>query len=115
MLHPPRRRNRNRGEEGHRDRDRAGRPGDVPHRRWRRLWRSGQAPERGGRTRYCGGRRDQTERVMIADDRKARLLETMKETGLDVLMVYGNAWQGDYLRYATDFGILEGQALALVR
>ena len=35
--------------------------------------------------------------------------------GLDVLLVYGNAWQGDYLRYATDFGILEGQALAIVR
>ena len=38
----------------------------------------------------------------------------MAETGLDVLLVYGNAWQCDYLRYATDFGILEGQALALV-
>ena len=32
-----------------------------------------------------------------------------------MLLVYGNAWQGDYLRYATDFGILEGQALAIVR
>jgi Xaa-Pro aminopeptidase len=51
----------------------------------------------------------------IADDRKARLIEAMSETGLDTLLVYGNAWQGDYLRYATDFGILEGQALALVR
>jgi Xaa-Pro dipeptidase len=39
----------------------------------------------------------------------------MGESGLDVLLVYGNAWQGDYLRYATDFGILEGQALAIVR
>ena len=39
----------------------------------------------------------------------------MQESGLDVLLVYGNAWQGDYLRYATDFGILEGQALAIVR
>jgi Xaa-Pro aminopeptidase len=52
---------------------------------------------------------------MIADDRKARLMEAMAEAGLDALLVYGNAWQGDYLRYATDFGILEGQALALVR
>src|SRR4029077_17367860 len=34
---------------------------------------------------------------------------------LDMLLVYGNAWQCDYLRYATNFGILEGQALALVR
>jgi Xaa-Pro aminopeptidase len=52
---------------------------------------------------------------MIADDRRARLIEAMAETGLDMLLVYGNAWQVDYLRYATDFGILEGQALALVR
>ncbi len=53
--------------------------------------------------------------MVIADDRKARLIEAMAEAGLDVLLVYGNAWQGDYLRYATDFGILEGQALAFVR
>ena len=52
---------------------------------------------------------------MIADDRRARLIEAMAETGLDMLLVHGNAWQVDYLRYATDFGILEGQALALVR
>jgi Xaa-Pro aminopeptidase len=39
----------------------------------------------------------------------------MAEAGLDMLLVYGNAWQGDYLRYTTDYGILEGQALALVR
>jgi Xaa-Pro aminopeptidase len=52
---------------------------------------------------------------MIADDRRARLITTMAGAGLDTLLVYGNAWQGDYLRYATDFGILEGQALALVR
>src|SRR5215204_993566 len=52
---------------------------------------------------------------MIADERKKRLTEAMKDAGLDALLVYGNAWQGDYLRYATDFGILEGQALAIVR
>ena len=52
---------------------------------------------------------------MIADDRRERLIEAMAEIGLDMLLVYGNAWQVDYLRYATDFGILEGQALALVR
>jgi Xaa-Pro dipeptidase len=51
----------------------------------------------------------------IAAERRARLIEAMAEAGLDTLLVYGNAWQGDYLRYATDFGILEGQALALVR
>ena len=52
---------------------------------------------------------------MIADERKKRLIDAMQEAGLDALLVYGNAWQGDYLRYATDFGILEGQALAIVR
>src|SRR6266700_7726663 len=51
----------------------------------------------------------------IAKERKARLIDAMAEAGLDLLLVYGNAWQNDYLRYATDFGILEGQALALVR
>ena len=51
---------------------------------------------------------------MIANDRRARLIGAMADAGLDTLLVYGNAWQGDYLRYATDFGILEGQALALV-
>src|SRR5207247_9372285 len=52
---------------------------------------------------------------MIADQRRKRLTDAMQESGLDLLVVYGNAWQNDYLRYATDFGILEGQALALVR
>jgi Xaa-Pro aminopeptidase len=52
---------------------------------------------------------------MIGNDRKVRLTEAMAEAGLDMLLVYGNAWQCDYLRYATDFGILEGQALALIR
>ena len=51
---------------------------------------------------------------MIGDDRSARLTAAMADAGLDMLLVYGNAWQGDYLRYATDFGIVEGQALALV-
>jgi len=51
----------------------------------------------------------------IAQQRRTRLIDAMAEAGLDLLVVYGNAWQNDYLRYATDFGILEGQALALVR
>jgi Xaa-Pro aminopeptidase len=51
----------------------------------------------------------------IAAERRARLIGAMAEAGLDAVLVYGNAWQNDYLRYATDFGILEGQALALAR
>jgi Xaa-Pro aminopeptidase len=52
---------------------------------------------------------------MLSDDRRKRLIETMSEAGLDAVLLYGNAWQNDYLRYAADFGILEGQALATVR
>jgi Xaa-Pro dipeptidase len=52
---------------------------------------------------------------MIYDDRKKRLLAAMAESAIDMLVVYGNAWQSDYLRYTTDYSILEGQALALVR
>ena len=53
--------------------------------------------------------------MTVFTDRRARLLQEMAGEGLDVLLLYGNAWQNDYLRYATDFGILEGQALAIVR
>jgi Xaa-Pro aminopeptidase len=53
--------------------------------------------------------------TLLAQQRKTRLIDAMAQAGLDLLVVYGNAWQNDYLRYATDFGILEGQALALVR
>src|SRR3989442_6162088 len=60
-------------------------------------------------------RKSQPSDPMIDDDRKQRLLVAMAEAGIDMLLVYGNAWQGDYLRYATDFSALEGQALALVR
>src|SRR4051812_7298272 len=38
----------------------------------------------------------------------------MDQAGLDALLVYGNGWQCDYLRYLSDFGILEGQGFALV-
>jgi Xaa-Pro dipeptidase len=51
----------------------------------------------------------------VFTQRRRRLGEAMAEAGLDVLLLYGNAWQNDYLRYATDFGILEGQALAIAR
>ena len=51
----------------------------------------------------------------IAAARRNRLAEAMNDEGVDLLVVYGNAWQSDYLRYATDYGILEGEALAVVR
>src|SRR4051794_40146959 len=46
--------------------------------------------------------------------RTAILHEEMERAGVDALLVYGNSWHADSLRYATDFGIQEGQALALV-
>ena len=46
--------------------------------------------------------------------RTAILFEEMEKAGVDALLVYGNSWHADSLRYATDFGIQEGQALALV-
>ena len=38
----------------------------------------------------------------------------MSGAGIDVLVTYGNGWQGDYLMYASDFSILEGHGLAVV-
>jgi Xaa-Pro dipeptidase len=51
---------------------------------------------------------------MLADERRRRLLVAMAEAGIAEMVLYGNAWQGDYLRYAADFGILEGQGIAVV-
>jgi Xaa-Pro dipeptidase len=51
---------------------------------------------------------------MLADDRRKRLRQAMAEAKIEAMLVYGNAWQGDYLRYATDFAILEGHGIALV-
>jgi Xaa-Pro aminopeptidase len=50
----------------------------------------------------------------IAAARRRALTSRMTDSQLDFVLVYGNAWQSDYLRYVTDFGILEGEALALI-
>ena len=47
--------------------------------------------------------------------RRLRLARSMTEQGLDLIVVYGNAWQNDYLRYVADYGILEGEGLAVAR
>ena len=52
--------------------------------------------------------------VSLGLQRRERLAQALRDGGYDVLIAYGNAWQGDYLRYATDFGLLEGHGLALV-
>ena len=50
----------------------------------------------------------------IAAVRRRRLLAAMAAEDLDAVVLYGNAWQNDYMRYAADFGILEGEAIAVV-
>jgi Xaa-Pro aminopeptidase len=52
--------------------------------------------------------------MTLAEERRRRLLAAMAESGIDAMVLYGNAWQGDYLRYAADFGILEGHGIAVV-
>jgi Xaa-Pro dipeptidase len=66
-----------------------------------------------------GGRRPVTDTPSphgsaIAAVRRRRLLAAMTDEGLDAVVLYGNAWQNDYMRYAADFGILEGEAIAVV-
>jgi len=51
---------------------------------------------------------------MLARERQKRLAAAMAKAGIDIVVLYGNAWQGDYLRYGADFGILEGHGIALV-
>src|ERR1700719_4315584 len=50
----------------------------------------------------------------LADQRRRRLLAEMQAAAIDEIVVYGNAWQGDYLRYVSDFGILEGHGIAVI-
>ncbi len=50
----------------------------------------------------------------LAQARRRRLLDAMRGAGLDEMVVYGNGWQGDYLRYVADFGILEGHGIAVI-
>jgi Xaa-Pro dipeptidase len=51
---------------------------------------------------------------MLSEERRRRLVAAMAEAGVTEMALYGNAWQGDYLRYASDFGILEGHGIAIV-
>lgn len=51
---------------------------------------------------------------MIHDERKGRLMAAMKDAGWDAVVLCGNAWQSDYLRYASGFGPLDGDAVLLL-
>ena len=52
--------------------------------------------------------------MTLALARRERLLAAMADSGIEHMVLYGNAWQGDYLRYGADFGILEGHGVAIV-
>src|SRR5580700_3514784 len=52
--------------------------------------------------------------TVLAEERRRRLAAAMREAGVGHMVLYGNAWQGDYLRYGADFGILEGHGIALI-
>lgn len=47
-------------------------------------------------------------------ERRARLAAAMAAEGIDVLVVAGNPWRSDYLRYAIDVTPTEGQVFAFV-
>ncbi len=46
--------------------------------------------------------------------RLSRLRTAMQAQGIDLLMLAGNAWRTDYLRYALDVTPVEGAAIALI-
>lgn len=50
----------------------------------------------------------------LASQRRHRLWQACEAAGIRTLVVYGNAWTCDYLRYACDFAPLEGHALAIL-
>ncbi len=52
--------------------------------------------------------------MTLALARRERLLAAMADGGIEHMVLYGNAWQGDYLRYGADFGMLEGHGVAIV-
>jgi Xaa-Pro aminopeptidase len=47
-------------------------------------------------------------------ERRARLAVAMAAEGIDLLVVAGNPWRSDYLRYAADLAPVEGQVFAFV-
>jgi len=50
----------------------------------------------------------------LRDQRAARLRKAMAQAGMDVLLVAGDAWRSDYIRYAIDVTPMEGLAIAVI-
>jgi Xaa-Pro aminopeptidase len=80
--------------------------------------RAGYVPPEAARRDYgfadAAGETAESGQKMLAEERRQRLVAAMREAGIGHLLLYGNAWQGDYLRYGADFGILEGHGIALI-
>lgn len=72
---------------------------------------SAVAPVSGRRRAFIGAA---VRRQKIREIRRDRLRAAMGAAGYDALVVYGNAWQCDYLCYAADFSIQEGDGLAVI-
>ncbi|MDB5964739.1 MAG: aminopeptidase family protein [Polaromonas sp.] len=49
----------------------------------------------------------------LRDERAARLRAAMRGAGLELLVIAGNAWRSDYIRYALDVTPMEGECVAL--
>jgi Xaa-Pro aminopeptidase len=47
-------------------------------------------------------------------ERRARLATAMADEGIDILVVAGNPWRSDYLRFAADITPVEGHAFAFI-
>jgi Xaa-Pro dipeptidase len=50
----------------------------------------------------------------LGKERRTKLAAAMTANSIEVLVAYGNAWQGDYLMYVSDFPILEGHGMAVL-
>jgi peptidase M24-like protein len=50
----------------------------------------------------------------LREERRERLDAALADAGLDLLVVAGDPWRSDYLRYAVDVTPLEGHAIAIV-
>src|SRR5579871_843325 len=130
--HPPRRRRAGReGSQGNADPAAARRRRYLLYGRRRRLRRpretcaGGDPVGSGGRARVEGGgaprlrvraMTDAAGRLAVSAAYRARiddLRHAMEVAAVDQFLLYGNNWHADYLRYGSDFGIIEGQGLAL--
>ena len=48
---------------------------------------------------------------LLRDQRCARVRHAMGQAGLDLLVVVGDAWRSDYLRFVVDVTPMEGVAV----